>query len=495
MSRTTKPRMWIRVYRMALLVCALVLLITAAMLTLMSQREAYRRELSRALNEHAMVRRSMESTIAILVRHEGSVEQAARLSFSYASLPDASLALLDDAGTTLESTMPEGLAVPFYTGNQRASLLKEYEGARFLMVQSPLSVQGTQYKLLYARPVDSLFHDGRQWGLTMSVACVAALLSLMFFLRFAVRRALLPLGAVSAEAARIAGGEYSVRAPEADVDEIDRLSTSLNRMAQAVQTHIGQLMAQNQTQRQLISDLSHEMKTPMSSIIGYARLLRHANVPVVSQEKALEYIESEGSRLEALSLRLMELSRLDQSTRFGFQHVAVPVLVQDALRALHAKIERSGRAVETDIHAVDIDCDRELMLCLLTNLIDNALKYAPEGVPVQVGCTTGNGEVTIWVHDAGTGVSPNQTEALKQPFFMLDKARTRREQGAGLGLSLCDRIARVHGGELVICSDESGFTASVVLQLQHNSETMPENGSAMMSSEPTSVARKGRNRK
>lgn len=471
----SRPRMWIKVYRVALLVCALVLLATAATLTLMSQREAYQHELSRALNEHAMVRRTMESTIAILMRHEGSVEQAARLSFSYASLPDASLALLDDGGEVLESTMPEGLAVPFYGGEQRASTLKTHADFRFLMVQSPLSIRGMRYQLLYARPVDSLVRAGRQWGLTMGAACLAALLLLMLLLRLVVRRALLPLGVVSAEAARIAGGDYTVRAPEVDVDEIDRLSASLNRMAQAVQAHIGQLTAQNQAQRQLIADLSHEMKTPMSSIIGYARLLRRANVPGESQEKALEYIESEGTRLEALALRLMELSRLDRGAPLQIERIPVRDLIEVALEALRPKIERGGRAIHLDIRAETLDCDRELMLCLLTNLIDNALKYAPEGAPIQIGCVARNGQIELWVHDAGSSVPPDQTEALKQPFFMLDKARARREQGAGLGLSLCDRIAKAHGGELVICSDASGFTAGMVLQLQNNSDTTPEN--------------------
>jgi len=487
-----KPQMWFKVYRVALMVCAAVLVVTVAALTVANQRTAFDRELSRALNEHEMVRRSMESTISVLVRHDRSAEQAARLSFSYASLPGIGLALLDEGGAALQSTMPEGLAVSFYEGEQRATVLKTFEGVRYLMAQGALSVEDKTYQLLYARPVDALYAEGRQWGLTMGLACLGALALLGALLFYFIWRTLAPLGAVSAAAADIAQGDYDRRAQGANVEEIDRLSGSLNRMAAAVQAHIAELTAKNKAQQQLIADLAHEMKTPMSSIIGYAGLLRRANMPGESREKALQYIESEGARLERLSLRLMDLSQLNAGAQLHIERVPVRELIDGAIQSLEPKIAQGGREIVTDIRWDALDCDRELMLSLLINLIDNALKYAPEGTPIQVKCACVDGQLSLSVHDAGRSVPPDQAEALKQPFFMMDKARTRRQQGAGLGLSLCERIAEVHGGKLEIRSDETGFTAGMVLQLENNLETIPENAGSILYPEPGSEARKGR---
>ncbi|GHU82712.1 two-component sensor histidine kinase [Clostridia bacterium] len=484
--------MWVRVYRAAMLVCALALLLASALLTVANQREAYQREVARALAEHAMVSRSMESTISILTRSEGSVEQAARLSFRYASLPGATLALMNEKGVVLESTMEESLTESFYDGNYTASMLRRAGDSRVLMVQGTIGPRENRYALLYARPLDELYAQGRRWGFMMGAGCLAALSLLAVMLRLTVKRALEPLRDVSGAAQRIAGGEYGYAAPYSNVLEVDRLSSSLNRMARSVSGHVEELNQRNRAQRQLVADLAHEMKTPMSAIIGYARLLMGANIPEQERHLALGYIASEGERLERLSLGLMDLAGLQQGVELHVERMDPAELMDAALAALAPRIEQSGHSVCAEVTVREIACDRELMLCLLVNLIDNALKYAPQGATIHVRCQRGKAGLALFVSDPGRAVPPDQAELLKQPFFMLDKARAREKQGAGLGLSLCERIAQAHGGALVVRSDESGFTAGIVLQPENNTETAPKYEGATMPPEPNKRAQRRR---
>ncbi len=233
-------------------------------------------------------------------------------------------------------------------------------------------------------------------------------------------------------------------------------------MADAVEKNVQELEDAARRQEDFTASFVHELKTPLTSIIGYADMLRSGNLPEDMRFKAASYIFSEGKRLENLSLALMSLLVVGHSAADA-RPVNMRRLCQEAGRicqpAMHAKgLTLSVRAEEGLLRG-----DAALLQTLLQNLLDNARKAADSGQVVLSGRSTEEG-YRVTVADQGRGIPEGELNKITEPFYMVDKSRSRAEGGAGLGLALCKKIAALHGGELRFESREGrGTTVTVEL--------------------------------
>ena len=222
------------------------------------------------------------------------------------------------------------------------------------------------------------------------------------------------------------------------------------------------LEAAARRQEDFTGSFVHELKTPLTSIIGYADMLRSRSLDEDRRFKAASYIFSEGKRLENLSLALMSLLLVGHSAADA-RPVNMRRLCQEAGRicqpAMHAKgLTLSVRAEEGLLRG-----DAALLQTLLQNLLDNARKAADSGQVVLSGKST-EGGYRVTVADQGRGIPEGELNKITEPFYMVDKSRSRAEGGAGLGLALCKKIAALHGGELRFESREGrGTTVTVEL--------------------------------
>lgn len=248
------------------------------------------------------------------------------------------------------------------------------------------------------------------------------------------RRLTRPLAVLTDAGAQIAAGDYARRTDLHTGDEIEALSRSFDKMADAVQEKIADLEADVQRREDFVGAFTHELKTPMTSIIGYADMLHTMQTDPDEQREAAAAIVHEGRRLEALSRKLLALLGLNEE---GVELTAVP------LPALWPRLHAACPDVtlRTPAAAPTVRGDADLLLDLLCNLVQNAAKASAPDAPVLVLCAQAGDAVTLTVADRGCGIPPELIPRVTEPFYMVDKSRARRQGGSGLGLALCQRIA------------------------------------------------------
>lgn len=310
-------------------------------------------------------------------------------------------------------------------------------------------------RLVTAYDLTGLYRD-RNAALMRFLLLEAAVLAAAFAVTaLLARRLTRPLAVLTDAGAQIAAGDYARRTDLHTGDEIEALSRSFDKMADAVQEKIADLQVDVQRREDFMGAFAHELKTPMTSIIGYADMLRTLQIDPAEQHEAAGAIYHESRRLEALSYKLLSLLSLSDE-----RLELAPVDLTDLWPRLRMACPQvplltpQGGAV---VHG-----DADLLLDLLCNLVQNAAKASPAGMPVTVLLADAGDTVALTVQDHGCGIPADKLARVTEPFYMVDKSRARKQGGSGMGLALCQRIAAVHGGTLQISSQVGVGTAVTV---------------------------------
>jgi signal transduction histidine kinase len=260
----------------------------------------------------------------------------------------------------------------------------------------------------------------------------------------------------------MAEGKYQERATITTKDEIGELSSDFNRMADALEAHVQHLEDESRQRENFVTSFAHELKTPLTSIIGYADMLRSQKVDEETHFRSANYIFTEGRRLERLSLKLLELMVLNRQEFERYPVNAADVSVRLWETASSALQEKYGVSLSVDLPDATIYIEPDLIQTMLLNLIDNAGKASKEGQRVSVRGKCCPAGYRISVTDQGTGIPAEELSHITEAFYMVDKSRSRAQNGAGLGLALCDAIAKLHQTELTFQSElVKGTTVSV----------------------------------
>ncbi len=272
-----------------------------------------------------------------------------------------------------------------------------------------------------------------------------------------------PLATLRRSAESIAAGDYSGRISVPQKDEIGMVAQSFNKMAQAVENHIAEVEKTSHQRNMLLHALSHEMRTPVTAISGYAYALTHLRMDETQRGEAIAFMESESRRLERLYTKLAELLMVSD---FQIQYAPIdPAVFARRIRSLLAPTaQQHGIRLEVRMDRADVLGDLDLLLMLVTNLYDNARK-AGAGV---ISITLSKGILSVT--DDGSGISPEILDKIMEPFYQGDASRN--QEGFGLGLALCRRIAMLHGSDLTVESTPGhGSTFTTLLQLHDDSQT------------------------
>ena len=222
--------------------------------------------------------------------------------------------------------------------------------------------------------------------------------------------------------------------------------------------HYGKVQELNARQSRFVADLTHELKTPLTSMIGYADLLRSGMLDDARRRTAADAIYHESTRLESLSQQLLALQGL-QKNGIALQAVDVAAVFHDVARSLpNAPLTLDAPA------GVTVQADRVLLADLLRNLAVNALHASTPGNPVRLICTDAGNGWRLAVIDTGCGIPAEAVPHLTEPFYRVDKARARADGGSGIGLALCAEIAAAFGTKLNFASEVgAGTTVSLTL--------------------------------
>jgi two-component system phosphate regulon sensor histidine kinase PhoR len=334
-------------------------------------------------------------------------------------------------------------------------------GGEFLYVAVPF--HGGAFRL--AMPLQEIGeHAGsirKRLLLATALAFIPSALIALLFARHVSSR----LGAIIDYAGKLAEGRFDARLRKAGNDELGVLSTKLNETGEKLEGIVkqlekehGQLERLERIRRDFVINVSHELRTPLASIQGYAEtLLDGAIHDPENNVRFVRIIHQNAERLTRLTADLLTISRVELGTKkFQFAGYYVNALLKDyvdTMRPMAAK-KRIDISLVPAAPSTEVFCDAEAMHQILTNLLDNAIKYTPEGGKVTVGALpAGEDWVEIYVQDTGIGIPAAEVPRLFERFYRVDKARSRELGGTGLGLAIVKHLVRAQGGEIRVASE------------------------------------------
>ena len=274
------------------------------------------------------------------------------------------------------------------------------------------------------------------------LSAAGAALVLTFFFS---RRILAPVESLSRAARDLARGDFSRRVQVRSRDEVGELARTFNAMAE-------ELAATEEMRRNLVADVAHELRTPLSNIRGYLEAIRDG---VVKPEAAtLNSMNEEVLLLTRLIEDLQELAQAESGQlNLNLQQCDMSEVSKKAVAALQPKAEAAG--ITVDLSAVYEDpavADHERMSQVLRNLLVNAINYTPSGGRVNVTVVPRRGDVEVTVQDTGIGIPEEELPHVFERFYRVDKSRSRATGGVGLGLTIARRLVEAHGGRISVTS-------------------------------------------
>ena len=376
-----------------------------------------------------------------------------------------------EAGTTLNGTIEDypitqrfmrNIIVPIASGIAGSFVDKGQEWL-FFGLSRLRSLRGESYYILFAdpRPTQSLQDALTEFGTELlPLLAQAAVVGMLVALALAIlisRSIAQPLQTVAKAAAVVSGGRFNQRVPIKGPTEVRAVADAFNRMAEEVQS-------EQQAQQEFLANVSHDLKTPLTSIQGYSQAIIDgaASDPVA----AAKIIYDEAARLNRMVIELTDLTRL-QAGRLSMQMAAIDMgqLAEAVGQRLSIVAREKGIDLRLETMPMpEISGDGDRLAQVLTNLISNAINYTPEGGRVTVRTQVANNGVEVIVEDTGVGIPPSELPRIFERFYQVDKARGPR-RGTGLGLAIVQEIVQAHGGKITAYSagENRGSTFTVWL--------------------------------
>ena len=275
-----------------------------------------------------------------------------------------------------------------------------------------------------------------------------------------------PVKEMTETATRIAEGDLAVRVPEtAPGTESGALAVALNQMLGRIGRALDERAESEERLRRFVADASHELRTPVTTIRGYAELYRRGGLgEPAALDDAMRRTEQEAVRMGRLVEEMLQLAKLDEQRPLDVRTVDLAGLGRDAVTDARAAAPRRTIDLEVDAPTAIVEGDEDRLRQVIANIVDNAIVHTEPDVPIVVRVRGDGRDVTLEVQDRGQGMPAEVAERVTERFFRADPARSRRRGGSGLGLSIVDAVVAAHGGTVTVESAPgAGTTVRLVL--------------------------------
>lgn len=421
-----------RLLKRSVIVFACLMSVFASSLISISFKRSYMAEHAHAFNALSVLCKGVQSTYAsyVLKGADADIEKLNEIARQY------------DPSAEIEEAEFEKSAVSYVSGCT-------------LCVQTDLMLGNRLYRVTLLNSLSDVY-SMRSMMTGIYKAAYLVFLPLTAVIMFISGRSISkPIEKLTETAQAHAKGNRSLRTDIHTNDEIETLSSAFNQMADQVDSEISR-------REELIGDLTHEMKTPLQAIIGQTDLLLLGKRSEEEKYESLETIHHQAQRLDKLSRRMMEWIYLNENEGI-FQSACALARIMENTKNLFCT-KSSIITEETDAFVL---ADGMLLETLLSNLIDNAINADAKNI--RLSAVKENGYVILSVQDDGCGMDQETLLHIEEPFYRADKARSRAHGGAGLGVSLAARIARLHGTRLYYESEkDKGTRVRIALKEAHN---------------------------
>ena len=457
-------RFWQKIFLISLAVLTVAVNTIAYLLIGNNHQLNKEKEIKSSVDEYSIVVSSFQTNV-LYERYRSSeaelddtqITQIAR-EFSYLFTLDNLYIQLNKGEERVFSNFTRDLPDNLYEnvnqlseGDARVLIRRDDDSRVYLYITSPVTIQSSNYFFTTIKDITNIYdvkNDQLRFfsvlGPIVSVVVAFIMLILPKLLTSRINR-------LRKSTMKVANGEYNAIEIKSK-DEIGELTADFNTMTEAVKQKVEKLEDIASERKVFIDNMTHEMKTPLTSIIGFSDLLRSARLDDETVHDYAESIYKEGKYLKSISSKLMDLILLRQKPEMT--EIDVPRLVEEideSVRPIASSRQVAFSAASVEAKLV---CDRELIKSLLYNLIDNAVKASQPGTCVTLNAYfTQDGVMEFSVADQGSGIPKEELDKIFEPFYRVDKARSRKYGGAGLGLALCMEIAHAHAATLEIESE------------------------------------------
>ena len=322
---------------------------------------------------------------------------------------------------------------------------------------APVKVNGKVYAYVFsASPVQYSFKEYSKniFNMYVSSALFSAALSLIVVYAF-TEKLTNPLRQMSNATKAYAKGDFSRRVDVKGKDEFADLCQSFNRMASS-------LSVMESSRRSFVANVSHELKTPMTTIDGFINGMLDGTIPEEKRDEYLKIVSDEVGRLSRLVTSMLNLSKIEAGelelklSDFDLSNTTVACLLtfEQLIEKKHIEIKGLENLEKTVVHG-----DSDMLYQVVYNLIANAVKFTPDGGSIEFSITkSAHGEVHFWIKNSGAGIPPEEIGRIFERFYKVDKSRSYDTKSAGLGLYLCKTIIEMHGGNIYVQSVQNEFT-------------------------------------
>lgn len=407
------------------------------------------KEVERCMMENQMFQNSYELTMHSLSdeqKRQASVSQIVESFHGHRGQESGSVRIYSESGEILyqdrdiklETAILEGLDEEQNVGYE----IVRWQEEPYIVVQCKSSlgvyIETTKNVADIFDNRSVMYSRYQMGGLLLSFLVGGLMLLVLFF----VMRNMQKLSRATRQFAR---GRYDTRVKIRSTDEIGMLATDFNWMANAMNTQMEQLQNEVRRQEEFTAAFAHELKTPLTAIIGYADTIRQMELSPQETDMCADYIYHQGKRLQSLSYKLLEMT-MAGNQEITWREIQVPELLQEIAKTVQPSLEEKNLTLQVQAADGLIYGDRELLSSLFINLIDNARKASEPGQIIRVTGKAVPGGCYITVEDEGRGIPPEELSRITEAFYMVDKSRSRKEGGAGLGLALCQKIVELHQG-------------------------------------------------
>lgn len=434
--------------------------------------EAFSTTITQNTEQHTLSRYSLESNCKSIVQNGQDLksEKLAKLGENlsgYAEGQSYLLAILDEKNNFIFSNIPKIIShdeiAEYLKNSEDAYTIKQKEDKTYMLMASAITVGSYSFSLLSVYDITHVFTERerqRDSFMKLDLLIITAAVVVIYLLS---RLLTAPIKKLNTASKRIAAGAYQERTQINSRDEIGELSGSFNQMSQAVEEHITKLNEDVKRREEFVSDFSHEIKTPMTAIIGYADLLRSSDCDRSVQVKAANYIYKECKRLGSLSKNMLELMELSESE---------PVLTGVSTGRVASQLEKIMIPVIGEFQLIIdmpnalVSANEVLLVTLIKNLLDNAVKAkSADGAIRLTGRQTGSC-YEFSVSDKGCGIPEDKIPYVIGAFYRVDQSRARENGGNGIGLSLCKKICDLHHTKMIVESEvNEGTTVRFTLEV------------------------------
>lgn len=365
------------------------------------------------------------------------------VKYCFSRFADSTCVLMKGS-ETLYSNVAVDMSRYIIKGYDAEQFEEEIGGRQILITGSSVNVRNERYAVYVVEDITGVYESITRMVWRFALIGGVGILLGFVLIGLLVRRSMQPLAVLKTAAGRIAAGGYGERATVLSKDEVGALANDFNRMAEAVENHIGELIETAERQRLFIGGVTHEFKTPLTTVILNADTLQNAYMDEEERQTALSYIERQCKWLERMTQKLLKLITLKQDIEL--KPSSVPQLFERVEESMAETLRQRDTRLISECKLNTLSMDTDLMQSVLINLVDNASKASAPGQAVTMRAY----DDVIEVSDNGIGIPESELARITEPFYVVDKSRSKKLGGSGLGLALVKEIVNAHGAALEI---------------------------------------------